>query len=435
VRLTRSLFSRLVMTQFFLVLAFQVLAMLVANSLIILPLLHNSVRDLSGLIALSAQDWSAQTPAQRPQFAAQLRRDYELELHKAITPLVSAPGLLPYGRALQTALRERFGQDAHVRLENQNEATYVLDIPTRDGRLRISFPQRRVGTYPYIAVMLSFGLSASLGLVVAIALARRLTHPLRKLNAAAQQVGAGQRPQHLDTNGVAELDTLAQSFNQMGEEVQRLLNNRTTLLAGVSHDLRSPIARMRMALELAQPRLEPQQYASMERYLEQMNQLITDYLNFAQGGTRRSPQTIDLAQFLQALCHETSSDAPPQFSGVSLIMQADPLALERVVGNLLDNALRYGAPPITVTLQQENQQAVITVSDCGPGIPPVQRETVFEPFTRIESSRNIKTGGTGLGLAIVREICRCNGWQVKLLGNPAQGTTARLVLPLHPPPP
>lgn len=428
----RSLTSRLALTQFLLVLAFQGLAMIVANNLIVLPLLHTAVKDLSGLIALSAQDWVAQTPEQRPQFAAQMRQDYGLTLHAATTSLVSAPGLLPYGRALEQALRERFGPDARVRLEDHNEEIFMLDIPVREGRLHISFPQSRIGTYPFIAVALSFGLSASLGLAVAIALARRLTRPLRALNSAALQVGAGEYPQLSDTNGIAELDALALSFNQMGDEVQRLLNNRTTLLAGVSHDLRSPIARMRMALELAQPRLEPQQYAAMERYLEQMNALITDYLNFAQGGTRRAPQPIDLAQFLQDLCNETSSDTPPQFSGSQLTVMADPLALERIVGNLLDNALRYGVPPVIVTLQQDHLRAVILVSDCGPGIPQAQRETVFEPFTRLETSRNSKTGGTGLGLAIVREICRCNGWQIQLEDNAQKGTTARLTLPLPP---
>jgi two-component system osmolarity sensor histidine kinase EnvZ len=428
VKLTRSLAARLALTQFLLVLAFQALAMLVANSLIVLPLLHAAVKDLSGLIAVSTQAWAMQSPQQRPQFAAQLRRDHGIELQAASAPLESAPGWLPYGRVLEAALRQRFGPDAHVRLEQRAVSTFVLDVPAQDGRLYFSFPQSRVGTYPYLAVTLSFGLSVGLGLIVAIALARRLTRPLRALSAAAQQVGAGRRPHLADTHGVAELDALARTFNQMGEEVQRLLNNRTTLLAGVSHDLRSPIARMRMALELAQPQLTPQQYAAMERYLEQMNLLIADYLDFAQGGTRRSPQRIDLAQFLQDLCNETGSDTAPQFSGASLGVMADPLALERVIGNLLDNALRYGAPHITVTLAQENHQAVITIADHGPGIPAAQRETIFEPFTRLETSRNSKTGGTGLGLAIVREICRGNGWEVSLV-NPAQGTAVRLILP------
>jgi two-component system, OmpR family, osmolarity sensor histidine kinase EnvZ len=413
-KLARSLASRLALTQFLLVLAFQALSMMVASSLIVFPLLHASARDLSGLIALSSQDWSAQAPEQRPQFAAQLRREHGLELQAASVALDSAPGLLPYGRALEAALRERFGPDAHVRLEQRHEDTYVLDVPMAQGRLHISFPQSRVGTFPYTAVLLSFALSTILGLVVAIALARRLTRPLRELNAAAHQVGAGQRPQIEDTHSVAELDQLTQSFNRMGEEVQRLLNNRSTLLAGVSHDLRSPIARMRMALELAQPRLEPQQYTAMERYLEQMNQLIGDYLVFVQSGAHRTPQHIDLAPFLKDLCNEASKDTPVQFNGPNIRALIDPLALERVIGNLLNNALRYGAPPISVTLAPDNHNAIISIADHGPGIPAAQREHIFEPFTRLESSRNSKTGGTGLGLAIVREICRSNGWEVRL---------------------
>ena len=428
-KLARSLTSRLAMTQFLLVLAFQALAMFVATHLIVLPLLRTSVKDLSGLIALSAQDWSTAAPTQRPLLVTRMQQDYGLTLQAATTPLPSSPGLLPYGRVLEEALQQRFGIDAHVRQEWHGVATYVLDIPLSDSRLRITFPQQRVGTYPYTAMLLSFGLSAGLGLTVAIFLARRLTRPLRALNAAAQQVGSGQQAQLSDTRGITELDALAQSFNRMGEEVQRLLNNRTTLLAGVSHDLRSPIARMRMALELARPQLKSQQYTAMERYLEQMNQLITDYLVFAQSGKCRTPQTIDLAQFLQDLCHESSHDTLPIFTGAGRIAMVDPLALERVVGNLLDNAIRYGLPPVTVTLLHEDQGAAIEISDHGQGIPPAQRKLVFEPFIRLESSRNSNTGGTGLGLAIVREICRSHGWHVSLHDNAAHGTTVRLVLP------
>jgi len=427
-KLARRLSTRLAMTQFLLVLAFQVLGMLVANYLIVFPLLHASARDLSGLIVLSSQAWSAQAPALRPQFVAQLQNDHGIRLQAADTALDSAPGLLPYGRVLETALRQHFGPDVHVRLEHHNEATYVLDVPMPQGRLHISFAQSRVGTYPYTAVALSFALSTGLGLTVAIVLARRLTQPLRQLNAAAHQVSAGQRPQLSVAHGVAELDELTQSFNQMSEEVQRLLNNRSTLLAGVSHDLRSPIARMRMALELAQPQLTPQQYTAMERYLQQMNALIGDYLDFVQGSTHRTPQRIELAPFLQDLCNEASDDTPVQFSGANFSAMIDPLALERVVGNLINNALRYGAPPITVTLTQADHKAIIRIADHGPGIPATLREKIFEPFTRLEYSRNTKTGGTGLGLAIVREICRHNSWEIHL-ENPAQGTTVRLILP------
>lgn len=420
------------MTQFFFVLAFQAVAMLVAHNLIVLPLLQTAVKDLSGLMVMLSQAWPEQSPEARRQFVSRVRRDFGIDLRAASVPLASAPGLLPYGRALEAALRERFGADAHVRMEQHEERMYVLDIPVANGRLHASFPQSRVGTFPYLAVTLSFGLNFVLGLALAILVARRLTRPFRELSAAAQQVGAGRRPLLSTVQGVAELDALAHAFNQMGEEVQRLLNNRSTLLAGVSHDLRSPIARMRMALELAQARLEPAQYAAMERYLAQMNQLITDYLSFAQSGVCRATQDFDVALLLQRLCDEALTEEAPHFSGASLMVKADPLALERAVGNVLENALRYGAAPIEVTLQTENQHAIICISDHGPGIDKAQRENVFEPFMRLESSRNQQTGGAGLGLAIVRELCRSHGWQVSLHDNPAHGVTVRIALPLCP---
>ena len=122
------------------------------------------------------------------------------------------------------------------------------------------------------------------------------------------------------------------------------------------------------------------------------------------------------------------SDGAQWRGNVSRAVIVDSLALEHVVGNLLDNALHCGLQPVNVTPQQENAGTIIEISDHGPGIPPAQREFVFEPFTRLESSRNSNTGGTGLGLAIVREICRSHGWHVSLNDNPARGTTVRLVL-------
>ena len=431
-----SLSSRFTLTQLLLVLVFQVFAMAMAMHFVVSPLLKAATKDLVSLIALSTQSWAAQTPAQRQHLANQMARDYGLSVEQASVPLVSAPGLMPYGRLLETALRARFGDTANVRVESVIKPRYVLDIPTQTGRLRISFLHRRLGTNPYLAITLTLLASATLGVAVAMFLARWLTRPLREFSDAAQQIGAGKSPVITLPHGVAELDSLAHAFNQMAQEVQQLLNNRATLLAGVSHDLRTPITGLRMALELAQDRLEPAEFSLMVRNLEKMNLMIEGYLGFVQPSVSRyqqqtglrNQQAIELLSWLQQLCSAIKTDSPPQVSGKPLSIIADPFALERVVGNLLHNALRYGIPPIEVSLSCTGNLVVIEVSDRGPGIPETERENVFQPFIRLETSRSLQTGGTGLGLAIVRELCRVHGWQASLHGNQAGGTVARLTL-------
>jgi two-component system osmolarity sensor histidine kinase EnvZ len=198
------------------------------------------------------------------------------------------------------------------------------------------------------------------------------------------------------------------------------------LLAGVSHDLRSPIARLRMALELARDQPAPLLFDNMERYLEQMDELIGDFIDYGRGSSQRAPQPLDLASWLAQLANEhqavlTACD--------DLTLATDPTALERVLVNLLENARRYApASPPHIECKALRHQVQIDILDRGPGIPPELIERVFDPFYRIDPAR--QTPGSGLGLAVVREICRAHGWRIELSNRPGGGLLAHLILPL-----
>jgi two-component system osmolarity sensor histidine kinase EnvZ len=277
--------------------------------------------------------------------------------------------------------------------------------------------------------------SSVVGLVLALLaaawLARRSVVPLARLEQAAAQVGRGEVMELLPETGPRELATLAHRFNEMARQVRELMANRTTLLAGVSHDLRTPLARMRLALALLEEKPTPKLIARLEQDIEEMDRLIGQVLDLARGMEREAAAEIDLPALLTDLAAGTPDGrvrvrVAPQACQV----QAPPSALRRVLGNLLDNALRYGGDqPVELLAEQVGSKVRVGVLDRGPGIPAEQMNAVFQPFHRVETSRSPSTGGAGLGLAIVRQLAETHGWQVEIGPRSEGGLEAWLTLP------
>jgi two-component system osmolarity sensor histidine kinase EnvZ len=271
-----------------------------------------------------------------------------------------------------------------------------------------------------------------LALVTALVLARRITQPLARLSQAAASVGKGETPEWLPESGPQELAALARAFNLMARQVEELLANRTTLLAGVSHDLRTPLARMRLAVEMLAETSNAELVGQLLHDLEQMNRLIGALLDLSRGLGHEEKQAVDL----MALAGELAADIRRGgarvecLSSAPCVVDAAPLALRRILSNLLDNGVRYGdGKPLGIEWLQTEGTVRICVLDSGPGIPAAQREAVFRPFFRLEASRSAATGGSGLGLAIARQLAENNGWKLELLPRSEGGTEACLSLP------
>ena len=224
----------------------------------------------------------------------------------------------------------------------------------------------------------------------------------------------------------AELADLARRINLTEQQIRELLENRTTLLAGISHDLRTPIARLQLELELLPTDLEPQLVAGMRQDLEEMDNLIGRTLELARGLDRHDPPDTLPEDLLQQLSTDYSRGGNQLLleglSGCAVRVAGKPL--RRVLANLLDNALRYGGDsPVTLRLQCGKERAAIAVIDHGPGIPETEREAVLRPFYRLEGSRAKDTGGSGLGLAIAKQLCEAYGWRLTLANTPGGGLT------------
>jgi two-component system osmolarity sensor histidine kinase EnvZ len=220
----------------------------------------------------------------------------------------------------------------------------------------------------------------------------------------------------------------------MAAEVRDLLENRTTLLAGISHDLRTPMTRLQLNLELLRSEFDsapdkngapgPARIDRAVADLAEMNQLIAAYLELARTSQAEAKVRFDLAELL----HEVADAAGLDGSGAaSCEIVAGRLALRQILTNLIHNAQRHGGgTPVELVLECTDRQARVSVRDSGPGIPDDQLEKVFRPFYRLEASRSQDTGGTGLGLAIVRQLAQTNGWKVKLTNRATGGLEARL---------
>jgi two-component system osmolarity sensor histidine kinase EnvZ len=430
VRWPRSLFGRTAAMFLILVVLFQLFILSVAYFFIARPLLRTSTNDLAALIVLSAERWVELPPEALPFYQEELERSYQLWAMPATTPLTGRVSLLPFITHLEASLSQRLGRAVVIR-QSAARDEYWVDIPMDTRSVRFGFSRARIGTNPPIAMLLLVVSGVLLSLVAAVVVARRLTRPLAQLALSAGRVGRGETPEDLEETGPRELVTVVRSFNRMAQQVRQLLQNRTTLLAGVSHDLRTPIARLRMAMELLRHNPDPVLLDNMERYLDEMNGLIAYFIEFTQGISAEQRDSVDMNELVgEIVASARAAEATVVWQPVSACVMSVPLlAVQRIVRNFLDNAIRYGADQeVEVRLACERGRVVIEVHDRGPGIPPDQRERVFQPFVRLEQSRNVRTGGTGLGLAIAWQIAKAQGWELSLLERKDGGTVARLVV-------
>jgi two-component system osmolarity sensor histidine kinase EnvZ len=410
--------------------AFELLMAATMVVFVMVPMARRAADDLAGLMVLSAQTWSELPPETRRPFELELASKHLLALRQELPSGSTTPLHGPYLYFLEQALAERTQQPLQLVADAIDGRTwYWVLLPSGDGRIAVGLPHDRVGTQPLGAMLLSLAIALLMALLAAIWLARWAAGPLSRLEQAAARVGRGEVPELLPETGPRELAGLARRFNAMARQVRDLLAARTTLLAGVSHDLRTPLARMRVALALLEKRPTAKLHARLEADLEEMDQLIGNVLDVARGLAAEADEAIELDPFLRDLA---GSDGRVSVRCPPLHVEAPPIALRRAVANLVHNARRYGADgPIELVVEATPGAVRIGVLDRGPGIPEDQLDEVFEPFHRLDAARSPATGGgAGLGLAIVRQLAQANRWQVQLKRRDGGGLEAWLTLAL-----
>jgi two-component system osmolarity sensor histidine kinase EnvZ len=344
----------------------------------------------------------------------------------ALLPPDTPPGGSGLEEQLRTAVREHVG--APFRMDAVGDPSdIVVQIRLSEGVLTAAISRKRLTTSTtYIFILWMIGSSLVLFIVAAIFL-RNQVKSLRRLAVAADGFGKGRPIAFSKVEGALEVRQAAVAFIQMRDRIQRQIRQRTEMLAGVSHDLRTPLTRMKLALELLG---DGATVAELKSDVVEMERLVHLYLDFARGEGTETPIETDLAPLLEDIAAavrregtELSLDQPAE-----LVVPIRPNALRRCLGNLIANSARYGSH-VWLTSRPVEDGVDILVDDDGPGIPPSERDHVFQPFIRLDASRNPSTGGVGLGLTIARDVARSHGGDVRLETSPQGGLRARVHLP------
>ncbi|HVC54424.1 MAG TPA: ATP-binding protein [Stellaceae bacterium] len=343
---------------------------------------------------------------------------------------VLAPPGPPSGTMLQAKLRREmidrvrrpFTIDA---ISHSHRVLIAVQVP--EGVLTVDVPLSRLYTpTTYIFIMWMVGSSLVLLCVAALFL-RNQVKSLRRLAAAAEGFGKGRAVAFSKIEGALEVRQAAAAFISMRDRIQRQIRQRTEMLAGVSHDLRTPLTRMKLALELMDG--DPV-VAELKSDVIDMERLVNLYLDFARGAGTESPVDTDITPMLEDLAaaarREGTSLAVDQPG--RLVLPVRPHALRRCLANLIANARLYGQHVWLSSVPVEDGVDIL-IDDDGPGIPAAERDRVFQPFIRLDASRNPSTGGIGLGLTIARDVARSHGGDVRLEASPHGGLRARVHLP------
>lgn len=394
-------------------------------------------RGVAAQIVLFVQSYETLGPDKFEAEAARLR-----ETSFGLVPVVKRGEKIPdtespaYEILKQVFVRElssRTGRPVWIDSESYEDQVEIL-VQLDGAVLQVMADRKRVmSTNTHVWVLWMIGTSLIL-LSVAILFLRNQIRPIERLADAAEAFGKGRDVPDFRPSGATEVRRAALAFLDMRERISRFVQQRTDMLAGVSHDLRTPLTRMK--LELAMMKDDPTSQA-LKDDLEEMEHMLEEYLAFARGQAGEGASETDIGQLLRdiAASAQRKADAKSPTKTVDLSVKADllvevrPNALKRCVTNLVENALRHGNHA-EVSARQHDNMVEIIVDDDGPGIPPEQREEAFLPFHRLERGRTLASGGVGLGLAIARDIARGHGGEITLADSKFGGLRAVVRLPV-----
>ncbi len=353
---------------------------------------------------------------------------YPAEADDRVEPLPDRPFLL----RVEELVREQLGPRTRLTLEREGERALFLNFridDSEEGDYWLAMPRDRIERV-FPLSWLGWGVAALLlSLGGAWLIVFRITRPLKALQQAAREVGAGGTPARLDEGGPTELATVARAFNQMSADLAQIDQDRALILAGISHDLRTPLTRLRMGIEMAG---DESLREGMTADVEEMDKTIGQFLDFARSEGGEAPQEIDVAALLAEIASQYRRRGfvvECNGAGSDRALPVRPQALRRAVSNLVDNALRHAGAdlPVEIGMVVSRGSFFIEVRDRGPGVPAADVERIKRPFARLETARS-NSLGAGLGLAIVERVARSHGGTLDLLPREGGGLVARLSL-------
>lgn len=382
------------------------------------PRAHGAAQLIASVVNLTRAALMSAEPVKRVELLEELSareglRIYPAEDNEVVEPLPDSS----FFALMVPELREKLDNKTRVAYGRNNVPGFWVSFTIDDDEYWIMLPRDRFNRLIPVE-WLGWGAAAVvLSLVGTYLIVFRITRPLKALSQAARAIGRGETPAPLPEKDPVEIATVAKAFNQMTQDLSQLDTDRALILAGISHDLRTPLSRMRLCVEMMPE--DDFTRDGMVADIEEIDRTIGQFLDFARQNTGETPDILpldELAEDVAARYARRGRDVsfePAQHPPPPLPLRAE--AVRRVLANLIENALKYaGEAPITVRVRREGAFALLEVLDQGPGIPEDQMERVKRPFARLESARS-NTAGAGLGLAIVNRVARCHGGEFHLL--------------------
>ena len=331
----------------------------------------------------------------------------------------------PMDRSLRRELKSTFGNDNYW----FNTVNYldIVEVRIKSGNkhLQFFFPKERIATSSVRLFVLWITLPSIILILIAILFLKNQTKPLTNLAKAAQRFGKGDYINEFRPSGAREIRNAAYEFDRMAKRINRHLNQRSEMLSGISHDLRTPLTRLKLQLAMVS---DKNISGNMSKDIDEMENMLNDYLQFAKTQAKENTEKVSLKDLFNNIEKRIKN------SNVNVKIESDVSfygrknALQRCFSNVINNSLMYGEK-INITVQKSSNRAVIFFDDDGPGIPPEHYRNVFKPFFRLDKSRSLNKSGVGLGLAIVEDIVHSHGGNIQLSKSDMGGLQVKISLP------
>ena len=352
--------------------------------------------------------------------------NFEIGMSQEIFPNTSGERRFsPMDRSLRRELKSAFGNNNYW--FNTSKFKNAVEIKIRSNNEVIEFliPKEMVSTSSVRLFVLWTTLPSILLIVIALIFLKNQTKPLVKLAKAAERFGKGDYVNDFRASGSLEIRKASFEFDRMAKRINRHLNQRAEMLSGISHDLRTPLTRLKLQLAMLN---QKELSEKMSRDIDEMEKMLNDYLQFAKTQTHENTSKIDLVVLFNSIQSQFDSKKLTISNEDKIELKGRPSSLKRSFENIIQNGLTYG-DKVFVNIQKGNNRALIIIEDDGPGIPEDQYKNVFKPFFRLDRSRSLNQAGVGLGLAIVEDIINSHGGSIQLSKSKLSGLQVKISLP------
>jgi len=352
--------------------------------------------------------------------------NFEIGISQEVFPGTSGERKFsPMDRSLRRELKSAFGNNNYWFNTSKFKNAVEIKIKSNNEIIEFLVPKEMVSASSVRLFVLWTTLPSILLIIIALIFLKNQTKPLVKLAKAAERFGKGDYVNDFRASGSLEIRKAAFEFDRMAKRINRHLNQRAEMLSGISHDLRTPLTRLKLQLAMLK---QKDLSEKMSKDIDEMEKMLNDYLQFAKTQVKENTSKIDLMALLNSIKNQFNDKKLIIANNIEVELEGRQSALKRSFENIIQNGLTYG-DKVVVGIQKGNNRALITIEDDGPGIPEDQYKNVFKPFFRLDKSRSLNQSGVGLGLAIVEDIINSHGGSIQLGKSKLNGLQVRVSLP------